>query len=111
MDNKYAVMVLHMKQAIVDTFKFMYQDFDDVYSIDIYYGFQKTTCVLGYELDYDRTVVSKMIDMMKTILNKTDSFAGQENSNDDVINIHVCPFDDFLITMDDIITLLNLDCV
>jgi len=108
--SKHAIMVLHMKQAIMDTYQTMYPDFDDVYSIDIYFGYQKTTCILGYEKEYDHELVNQMIDEMKTILNKTYS-SDMFDHNDDVIIIHACPFDDMQITHNDIITLLDLDCI
>ena len=65
---------------------------------------------MGYEKEYDHKLANQMIDEMKTILNKTYS-SDMFDHNDDVIIIHACPFDDMRITYDDIITLLDLDCI
>lgn len=110
--QKRILMKHHIKQAMVDTFKYMYDPVDDVWSIDVWDFPQFHTYTLGHDVIYDREISTSMIQDIKRRL-----FASIENTehtidnSDDVINIHCVPFDEFAIKKQDIIGLLDLDCV
>lgn len=111
--SKIQVMKLHVKQAIIETIQLMYGDFADVYDICVYHKPMRIHHILGYDVDYDRNIVQQMIDSIKQELKQTlDILNATTICNDDeIINIHVSPFDGFGITKCDIIGLLDVDCL
>ena len=110
-DTKRAIMKLHLKQAIEDTFKYRFDPVDDVCSIDVWDWPMYHKYELGYDIIYDRKIATEMVyDIRKRLqasLLRKDRTIGND---DDVINIHDVPFEGFGITRNDILHLLDLDC-
>ena len=110
-NTKRSIMKLHLKQAIEDTFNNRFQPVDDVCSIDVWGWPMHHKYELGYDIIYDRIIVTDMIDDIRRRLDESllrnDHTIGND---DDVINIHDVPFEGFGITKRDIVGLLDLDC-
>ena len=106
-------MKLHMKTAICDTFKYLYEPVDDVCCICVYNGTSRIHCEFGYEPEFDRNLLMYFINTMH---NQFDKILGNNSvftidNGDDLISIKPTPFDDFGITVSDITCLLDMDCV
>lgn len=115
-EQKRYVMQLHIKQAILSTYHSMYgEEIDDVWSIDIFESiYNHHTYLLKHDTIYERDIVMNMITDMKQRLFNTLSSDDKYHTitdNDDVINIHVVPFDGLPITRFDITSLLDLDAL
>lgn len=110
--QKRLIMVSRMKQAILSTYEYMYGDINLVYSIDVFDTPQTHKYILGIDTIYDRNLIDEIMQEMrqhlKTILSSETITI---RNNDDVINIHVVPFDEFGITTDDICDVLDLVCL
>lgn len=110
-DTKRKIMELHMKQAIDETFRYRFDPVDDVCSVDVWGWPSHHKYELGYDVIYDRKLVTEMIydirERLKDSLERTDHTIGND---DDVINIHDVPFEGFGITKGDILQLLDMDC-
>ena len=110
-DTKRKIMELHMKQAIDETFRYRFDPVDDVCSIDVWGWPSHHKYELGYDVIYDRKLVTEMIydirERLQDSLERTDHTIGND---DDVINIHDVPFEGFGITKGDILQLLDMDC-
>lgn len=111
-ESKRIIMVSRMKQTISDTYLYMYDGIDLVYSIDVFDFPQTHKYILGYDVEYDRELIDHMMDDIRkhlTYILNHDTITIR--NNDDVINIHVVPFDEFGITTDDITGILDLICL
>lgn len=110
-DVKRNIMRLHVKQAIEHTFEYRFYPVDDVCSIDVWGWPSHHKYELGYDVIYDRNMVTEMIDDIRRRLNDSLTRTDHTISNDDdVINIHDVPFEGFGITKSDILHLLDMDC-
>lgn len=110
-DKKRSIMKLHMKQAISDTYKCLYDPVDEVWMIDIKYEANLYTYELNHDVEYDRLEVDTMIQDIRDKLSLILNELGDTISNSDVIMVIRCvPFDGFDISTRDITQLLDLDC-
>lgn len=110
-DTKRSIMKLHLKQAIEDTFNNRFQPVDDVCSINVWGWPMYHKYELGYDIIYDRMIVTEMIDDIRRRLNESLLQNEHTIGNDDaVIDIYDVPFEGFEITKRDIVCLLDLDC-
>lgn len=110
--HKRLLMRHHMKYAIAETFQSMYDPVDDIWSIDVLQYPHFHQYVLEHEEEYNREIAESMIlDMRERLLKSIENRRCTIDNSDDVINIHVVPFDGFTITHGDIVSLLDLDCV
>lgn len=101
-NQKRSIMKLHMKQAIQHTYEYMYDEFDDVYSIRTL----GKVYILGYDCDYNEIIWMDVLQNIRNDISHTNI-----SNSEYLIDIQVCPFDDMLITYDDIVSLLDIDCV
>ena len=111
--QKQSIMKLHVKQAMSDTFHYLYDPVDDIYCITIFDKPSYIRLTFGYDIDFDRNVLDEFIHIVHNQFAKIfdpDSDI-TINNPDDLISIQVTPFDDFSITLADITQLLDLDCV
>lgn len=109
--QKQSVMKLHMKTAIQDTFKYLYDITDDVYCITIFDKPCLKTITFGYDIDFDRNLLMEFTHTCHNQFSKIlDHKLAVEGSNE-LISIQVTPFDSFDITLSDVTQLLDMDCV
>jgi len=110
-DTKRTIMKLHMKQAISDTYKYLYEPVEEVWMIDVLYHMNLHTYELNHDVDYDRieidTIIQDIREKLDIILNELGDTI---NNSDDIIIIRCVPFDGFSISTRDITQLLDLDC-
>lgn len=110
-DTKRKIMELHMKQAIDETFRYRFDPVDDVCSVDVWGWPSHHKYELGYDVIYDRKLVTEMIyDIRKRLKDSVERTDHTIGNDDDVINIHDVPFEGFGITKGDILQLLDMDC-
>ena len=110
--TKRSIMQLHVKQAIESTYRYMYDDFDEVWMIDIWDHMNMHTYELNHDVVYDASQLRDIIYDMQTrinelIMNKPDTF----DYDCEFITIRCVPFDSISITTRDIVSLLDIDCM
>ena len=110
--TKRSIMQLHVKQAIESTYRYMYDDFDEVWMIDIWDHMNMHTYELNHDVVYDASQLRDIIyDMQmrinELIMNKPDTF----DYDCEFITIRCVPFDSISITTRDIVSLLDIDCM
>lgn len=103
-------MCLHMKQAIMDTYTYLYNPIEDIWSISIWDHMNFTTYELNHDLDYDRTQMNNIINELRDkfnhiIHNHHDYF----DFDVELITFNCVPFDGFGISTREIISLLDID--
>lgn len=111
-ENKRSIMTLHMKQAIMSTYEYMYGDMDEVWMIDIWDPSDFYTYELNHDVDYDPQQMRAVMCDMDHRLNQIIQDAPNTFTYDsDLITIRCVPFDGFEITLRDIMSLLDIDCM
>lgn len=109
--QKKAILQLHIKQAIQDTYSYMYEDLDEVWMIDIWDGLNLHTYELNHDVDYDATQMHYIIHDMHERLNDIAKSGMMFSDNSDLICLRCVPFDGFSITTHDIVSLLDVDVI
>lgn len=101
-----------MKQAIVSTYEYMYDNIDEVWMIDIWDNLNLHTYELNHDVEYDgqqlRDVVQDIRHRLNDLIHDTPSTFDYDC---ELITFRCVPFDGFSITTRDIINLLDIDCM
>ena len=112
--SKRSIMNLHMKQAITSTYEYAYEDLDEVWQIDVY-NLNTYTYELNHDVEYDpqqmRDVVEQIRCRLDSILDHILQTDGIPDYDRPFIGICCVPFDGISITIRDIISLLDIDCM
>ena len=103
-------MQFHMKQAIVDTYTYLYNPIDDIWSISIWDHGNIITYELNHDLDYDRIQMNNIINEIQKQFNHIIHDPPYGFSYDvELISFNCVPFDGFGVSTRDIISLLDID--
>lgn len=110
--TKQSVMRLHMKQAILQTYQYLFDDVDEIWMIDIWDYGNLHTYELNHAMDYDSLQMHDIIYDIKNrlrmiVMNPPDRF----HYDTELITFRCVPFDGFTITTRDIVSLLDIDCM
>ena len=109
-DSQKNKMILHMKQAISDTYSYMYDPIDDIHSIGVWDHGNIITYELNTDCDYDSITMNNIINGIQNQFNQIISTHPIDFSYDsDLISFNCVPFDGFSITTREIISLLDID--
>lgn len=109
-ERKFAVMKLHMKQALAETYKYLYSDTEEeIWSI----GIVKSYNIIPYELNHDAPYdmqFPRIIESIRSDLHMIiPSLGHMVNTDRDVIILNCVPFDGVSLSTNDITDLLDLD--
>lgn len=103
-------MCLHMKQAILDTYSYLYDPIDDIWGVSCWDYGNMNTYELKHDIDYDRSQINYIINEISNqfhhiIYDKPYYF----DYDMELIGFNCVPFDGFGISTREIISLLDID--